>query len=93
MIELDDMDLKMLNENFDDETISKIDEENVKKIFDYLNKNNIYYSKDLFITSLDLFLLPYDIFIERFENLKKELGLNYVDMLAEDITLIELMYK
>ena len=69
-MELDEIDIKVLRENFDDETISEIDSENVSKIMKYLKDNGIYYAKDLFISSLDLFLLPSDNFIDQFEKLK-----------------------
>ena len=65
------LDINILRENFSDETISKIDVENVYKIFSYLKENDIDYAKDLFISSLDLFLLPVEQFINQFEKLKK----------------------
>ena len=60
---LDKLDLKILKENFDDEMITKIDDENVSKIMIYLERNGIYYAKDLFLLSLDLFLLPYSFLL------------------------------
>lgn len=51
--------LKILLENFDEETIANIDYNNLKNIMLYLHKNGIYYFKDLLISSFDLFLLPY----------------------------------
>ena len=92
-MELDEIDIKILKENFDDETISEIDSENVSKIMKYLKDNGVYYAKDLFISSLDLFLLPLDNFIDQFEKLKTKLGSNYVEELGEDTSLIELMYE
>ena len=89
----DDIDIKILNENFDEDIIKQIDSNNVNRIFEYLKDNDIYYYKDLFLNSLDLFLLPYDSFISKFERLKKELGSDYVNKLAEDSSLIETIYK
>ena len=68
-MQLDNLDISILRENFDDETISKIDIENISKIFKYLKENNIYYVNDLFISSLDLFLLSSNQFINQFEKL------------------------
>lgn len=90
---LDNLDIKVLRENFDDETIDKIDIDNVGKIFKYLKENDIYYANDLFTIFLDLFLLPYDSFVKQFEKLKNELGNDYVDKLGEDMSLIEIMYQ
>ena len=92
-MELDNLDIKILRENFDDDTINKIDMDNISKIIVYLKKNGVYYFKDLFLLSLDLFLLPVDEFITRFEKLKKILGDNFVDELGENYSLIEKMYE
>lgn len=89
---LDEIDTKILMENFVQEMLNKIDSNNVKIIINYLLKNGIYYAKDLLLNSLDLFLLDSNIFIEKFETLKKELGENYIEKLGNDISLIELMY-
>ncbi len=90
---LDDLDILILKENFDTETIVKMDAENIYKILNYLDKNGVFYAKDLLLSSLDLFLLPVDEFIKQFEKLKNELGSDYVDKLGEDSSLIEIMYK
>jgi hypothetical protein len=89
----DETDMKILRENFDEETIKEIDMENVTKILEYLKNNDIYYAKDLLLSSLDLFLLPSEQFIRQFEKLKKELGSDFADKLGEDSSLIEIMYK
>ena len=89
---LDENDIKILNENFDEETIKQVDYTNVNKIIDYLDKNGIYYYKDLFLSSLDLFLLEYGQFVRKFEKLKDTLGDDYISKLGEDSSQIELMY-
>ena len=89
---LDELDIKVLYENFDEETINKVDYVNLNKIFDYLEENGIYYYKDLFLSSIDLFLLPYDIFVKKFEKLKQVLGEDYISKLGEDSSQIESMY-
>ena len=90
---LDDIDKKILKENFDNELISKIDSNNVLMILRYLDNNNIYYAKDLLLNSLDLFLFPYEEFIKKFENLKIKLGPDFAEKLGNDATLIEIMYE
>ena len=92
-MQLDSLDIKVLRENFSDEEIAKMDAENIYKILNYLDKNGIYYAKDLILSSLDLFLLPADEFIKKFEKLKNKLGNDYIDKLGEDMSLIEIMYE
>lgn len=48
---------------------------------------------DLLTSSLDLFLLPVDTFIKQFKKLKIKLGSDYVEKLASDEGLIEIMYE
>lgn len=93
MVHLDEIDMKVLRENFDEEMIQQMDEENIDKILHYLEKNNVDYAKDLLISSLDLFLLPAEDFIKQFEKMKKVLGENYAEKLGEDVSLIEIMYQ
>ena len=90
---LDEIDIKILKENFDENLIKQIDSDNVLKILKYLENNGIYYAKDLFLTSLDLFLYPLDDFIRKFEILKEKLGDDFVNKLGEDSSLIEYMYS
>ena len=92
-MQLDNLDIKVLRENFDDGKIARIDTLNVAKIFRYLQENNVYYAKDLLLSSLDLFLLPVEDFIRQFEKLKNRLGADFVDKLGEDSSLIEIMYE
>lgn len=93
MSKLNEINIKILKENFSDDLINKINLENVYKIFSYLNSNGVYYAKDLFMNSLDLFLYPCEIFIKKFEHLKEVLGNEFVDKLGEDASLIEIMYE
>lgn len=90
---IDELDIKVLKENFDDELIKKIDINNVASINKYLLDNGIYYSKDLFLLYLDLFLMNKDEFVKRFEKLKQKLSENYVDKLGEDLSLMDVMYE
>ena len=93
MMNFDELDIKVLKENFDEETINEINSDNVTKIFRYLDENGVYYANDLFLMALNLFLLPYEEFVERFEKLKNKLGPDYIDRLGEDCSLIEIMYE
>ena len=92
-MQLDEIDMKVLLERFDTETIKKLDLDNVAKIYSYLLKNGIYFAKDIFLGQADLFLMDYKNFEEKFETLKIKLGNNYVELLGEDCSLINFMYQ
>ena len=92
-MQLDNIDIKILKENFDNEILSQLNEQNISKIYNYLINDGIFYAKDIFISQADLFLLDYELFVTKFEKLKNKLGENYIDMLAEDCSLIDIMYE
>lgn len=45
---IDEDDIKILKENFDEEMIEKLDISNVARIYKYLEECGVYYAKDLF---------------------------------------------
>lgn len=92
-MQLDNIDIKVLKENFDDEIIAQMNSQNVERIYNYLISLGVYYAKDIFISHVDLFLLDYDLFVKKFEKLKQKIGDNYIDKLGEDCSLIEIMYE
>ena len=92
-LELDEIDKKVLKENFDDEILKSLDGENVSKIYSHLISKGIYFAKDIFISQVDLFLIDYDLFVQKFENIINQLGSNYVEQLEEDSELLDKMYE
>ena len=52
MINFDELDLKILRENYNNDLIDKIDYNNISNIFGYLINNGIYYAKDLFCNKM-----------------------------------------
>ena len=93
MLVLDELDIKDLEEVYDEALIKKLDVDNVSGIYKYLIDNGIYYVKDLFVENLELFLLEKDIFIKRFEKLKQEVGNDYVEVIGSDSSVLEIMYR
>lgn len=51
-MELDNLDIKFLRENFDDDSINKIDMDNIFKIIMYLKK--VYYQKKHVINEMNV---------------------------------------
>ena len=92
-MDLNEIEFKILKENFDEDLIKSVDSDNLNRILKYLENNNIDYGKDLILCCLNLFLMPYEDFVKRFERLKETLGKDYADRLGEDISLIEIMYS
>lgn len=90
---LDEIDIKILKENFDEELLKQINSDNVALLYNYLEQQGMEDINDFFVSNADLFLLDYDTFVEKFEKLKKKLGNDYKEKLEEDCSLIEIMYE
>ena len=57
---IDELDIKVLKENFGDDMIKNIDVNNVSKIYKYLEENNVYYAKDKLGCDASLIELMYE---------------------------------
>lgn len=88
---LDEIDMNNIKEMYDNIIINRLDNENVKKIYNYLINQGMFYAKDIFIEHLELFLLDCKDFINKFEKLKKDIGENYIEKILEDSLIIEKM--
>lgn len=86
---LSEDEIRNIVDTFDSEIIKGIDVDNLFKIYKYLIDNGIYFARDLIVDYLDIFVLDYDCFVTRFEELKKKLGSNYIEVLENDISNLE----
>jgi len=91
MLKLNNNDVKILKENFDEDSIKKLDAENVNKIYNYLENEGIDFAKDIFLYYMNLFLYSFEKFTELFEKFKKNCSGNYIELLANDLTLLSEM--
>lgn len=78
-------------DTFEEEVLLALDDNNVQKIWDYLQKQNIDFVEDIVIQYADLFVLPFEEFVERFERLKDKYFANFVMYLAFHMDILEEM--
>ena len=74
---------------YEPEVFQNIDMNNVDKIIEYLDSENVDYIDELLRDYLDLFLIDLDEFKTRFNKLKQTYGENVVDMIAEDLSILD----
>lgn len=74
---------------YEPEVFQNIDMNNVDKIIEYLDSENVDYIDELLRDYLDLFLIDLDEFKIRFNKLKQTYGENVVDMIAEDLSILD----
>ena len=93
MLELDDMDIKNIEEMYDNDIVHRLDMDNVNRIYKYLIDKGIYYAKDVFIEYLELFLLDSEVFISKFDRIINDIGDNYIDVIGENSSILDNMYE
>ena len=77
-------------EIYNEDFLSELDNDNVKRIVEYLKDNGVYYYSDIITNYLDLFILDYKEFINRFEKLKLE-HTHLIELLGCKMDLLESM--
>lgn len=80
-----------IEETFSEGILDKLNEDNLKSIIIYLQKNQIYFIEDILIQYLDLFLMEKEQFIKKFEILKLKYSYNFVEILAHNLNILEEM--
>lgn len=82
-------DINNLKETFDNDTLNKIDIDNLIRCYEYLKNEKVYFAKDIILEYIDIFLIDYFEFKIKFQKLKDDLGVNYIEKLEEDISILE----
>lgn len=85
--------LEEILDTFDTEFLLKLDDENVQKIFLYLEKHNFTYLEDIILQYTDLFIFPFEEFTRKFEKLKEKYCANFNAYLAFHLDILEEMYS
>lgn len=82
-------DIINLKETFDGDVLNKIDENNLIRCYEYLKNEKVYFAKDIILEYIDIFLIEYDEFKIKFQKLKYDLGVNYIEKLEEYISVLK----
>jgi hypothetical protein len=90
---LNDDNILELLQNYDEDYLKNVDEENFFKIYNLFKENNFTYIEDIILKFLDIFELEYDIVETKLKNLEKALGDDYVNILSEDLSYLEYIAK
>lgn len=72
--------------------INKIDQNNMKKIIEFLKKEHCEFIQDIIEDYLDLFLIDYDVFVKKYNLLNEQFNHEYLSFVASDMNLLELFY-
>ncbi len=86
---LNDVYINLLYSTYKEAYLNQIEEDNFKKIYNLLKKNNFYYIDDIILKYLELFTVN-EIFVAKaLKDFRKLLGENYVEQIGNNMSLID----
>ena len=72
-------------DNYEEDYLLMMDEDNFKKIYDLFKINRFYFIQDIVLKYLEIFNMDYDEVKNKLENLKNYLGDNFVYVIGNDM--------
>ncbi len=90
---LDDFYFNLVINNYEEEYLNTLDEDNFIKIYQLFNDYNFYFINDIVLNYLEIFTMPSDLVKNKIETLKQRLGFNFVNIIGNNMKYLnELLY-
>lgn len=83
--------LNLIYDNYEEDFINSLDEENFIKISNLFKNNNFYFINDIYLNYLEIFNLDYEEVFNKLEILKNKLGNNYNYIIGNDMRCLEFL--
>lgn len=83
--------LNLIYDNYEEDFINSLDEENFIKISNLFKNNNFYFINDIYLNYLEIFNLDYEEVFNKLEILKNKLGNNYNYVIGNDMRYLEFL--
>lgn len=81
--------LNLVYDNYDEDYINQLDENNFNKIYILLKNNNFYFIEDIILNYLELFEIEEKYVQLAIIDIKSVLGDNFVEQIGKNMTLID----
>lgn len=73
--------------------LNSLDEDNFSKIYILFKDNGFYFIEDIILKYLEIFSMDYDDVFEGIKLLKRKLGDNFVNIIGNDITHLDMIIE
>ena len=83
--------LNLIYDNYEEDFINSLDEENFIKISNLFKNKNFYFINDIYLNYLEMFNLDYEEVFNKLEILKNKLGNNYNYIIGNDMRYLEFL--
>ena len=88
---IDSEKLNTIYNTYEEVYLNSLDEDNFKRVYNLLNRNNFLFLDDIIVNYLELFEIEAVYVNMALYQIKKILGDNYIDIIANNMTLIDKM--
>ena len=88
---IDSEKLNTIYNTYEEVYLNSLDEDNFKRVYNLLNRNNFFFIDDIIVNYLELFEIEAVYVNMALYQIKKILGDNYIDIIANNMTLIDKM--
>ncbi len=79
-------------EKYSDKVLININNDNLKKIVTFLQKEKCDYIEELFEDYLDIFTIEYEVFVIKYNKLNEKYNGKYLELIADNMNLIEELF-
>lgn len=78
---------------YEEQYLNSLDEHNFSKIYNLFKDNGFYFIEDIILKYLEIFSMDYDDVFEGIKLFKEKLGDNFVNIIGNDITHLDMIIK
>ena len=90
---VNDVYYEMILDEYDDGYLSTLDEEQFKKVYDLFREYGFTYIEDIILRYLEIFEMEYEEVKEKLEDLKTELGDNFIYIISNQLSLLDRIFE
>ncbi len=90
---VNDVYYEMILDEYDEEYLSTLDEKQFRKIYDLFQEYGFTYLEDIILRYLEIFEVDYTELKEKLENLKLELGNDFVYIISNQLSLLDRIFE
>ena len=90
---VNDVYYEMILEEYDEGYLSTLDEEQFKKVYNLFKEYGFTFIEDIILRYLEIFEMEYEKVREKLEDLKMELGVDFVYIISNNLSLLGRIFE
>lgn len=86
---LNDIYIDLLYDTYNEQYINNLDEENFKKVYTVLKKEEFYFIDDIILKYLEIFEIDSNCVLKAINDIREILGSNYVKIIGNNLSIMD----